>query len=217
MRVVRQVIKIDESKCDGCGKCVVACAEGALQIVDGKARLVSEVYCDGLGACIGDCPQGAITIEEREAEQFDEHAVAQHLAEMGGREKTADAAPIPSALGNWPVQLYLIPPTAPYLRGARLLIAADCVPFACGDFHNQILAGKVLLVGCPKLDDASLYVEKLSQIFAHNAPESVEIAFMEVPCCSGLVRIVQEALRRANMDLQPTLTRISIRGERLDG
>ncbi len=248
MERLRKIIKIDEEKCDGCGQCVPACVEGALQIIDGKARLVREQYCDGLGACLGDCPQGAITIEERVADEFDEKAVKEHLAKDAAAEASpqphaaapaagcpgavafaldqpaADEAavsspedsPSPSRLGNWPVQLRLIPVQAPYLQGARLLIAADCVPFALADFHQRFLAGRVLLVGCPKLDDADFYRNKLSQIFATNDIQSVDVLHMEVPCCFGLVRLVQLALEDSGKQIPASVTNIGVRGEVLE-
>ncbi|MCJ7745606.1 MAG: 4Fe-4S binding protein, partial [Actinobacteria bacterium] len=177
---VRNVVRIDEEKCDGCGECVHACAEGAIQIIDGKARLISETYCDGLGVCLGECPQDAITIEEREAEEFDEDAVRRHLEEeesgtlecgcpgstpqviercelQDKKGEPGEAAEVVSRLGNWPVQIQLLPAKAPYFDGASLLIAADCVPFAYADFHRKLLEGKTLLIGCPKLDSAEFY------------------------------------------------------------
>jgi len=191
----RKIIKIDEEKCNGCGLCVPSCAEGAIQIIDGKARLVSETFCDGLGACLGECPEGALTIEEREADGFDEKEVEKHLEQMkkhaaavepprvhGGcpgslarslepkaPPKAAESgAPTPSQLRNWPVQLHLAPVKAPYFKDAKLLIAADCVPFAYADFHKDFLADRVVIIGCPKLDDSSAYLEKLINIFAQN-------------------------------------------------
>jgi len=234
----RKIVNIDETKCNGCGRCVTACAEGAIEIVDGKARLVSETYCDGLGACLGECPQEAIIIEEREAEAFDAEAVEKHL---GGLHASAHAEPdtlacgcpsttsqilersesaavasvesIPSQLGNWPVQLRLAPPTASYLPGARLLISADCVPFAFADFHRTLLSGRVLLVGCPKLDDTAFYREKLAQILRENEVESVDVAYMEVPCCFGLVNLVRQAVELSGRRIPVAVTKVSIRGE----
>jgi len=237
--MIRKIVLIDEAKCNGCGECATACAEGAIEIVDGKARLVSESYCDGLGACLGECPQAAITIEERAAEAFDEEATQAHLAHAGAKvhvETLACGCPgsaaqslergsapfseagvsAPSQLGNWPVQLRLAPPTAPYLQGARLLVAADCVPFAFADFHRKLLAGRTVLVGCPKLDDAAFYREKLTQVFRENDIESVEIAHMEVPCCFGLVQLVRQAVEESGKDLPVTITKIGIRGEILE-
>jgi len=233
MKNKRKIITIDEEKCDGCGLCVSACAEGALQIIDGKARLVSETYCDGLGACIGDCPQGAITLTEREADAFDEKAVAAHLAKpaaalpcgcpgstvqtiapLGIQEAPSKAAP--SRLTNWPVQLMLVPTNAPYLRDADLAIAADCVPCACGDFHERFVKGRVLIIACPKLDDSAYYVEKLTEMFQSNPIRSLVIPFMEVPCCSGLVRIVQAALQNSGKTLPVRFVKIAANGRILD-
>lgn len=246
----RKIVQIDEEKCDGCGLCVPSCAEGAIQIIDGKARLVSEVYCDGLGACLGECPQGAISIEEREAEAFDEGAVREHLAKARQEEtgeaatalekarpphggggcpgalartlqlqKAAPSAPRaegeearPSALSNWPVQLSLAPVKAPFFQGAKLLIAADCVPFALAGFHERFLDGRTLLIGCPKLDDVQPYVEKLAQIFAQNEIQSVDVVFMEVPCCYGLVQLVRMALQSAGKPIPATFTKVGIQG-----
>ena len=223
MKVTRQIIRVDESACSGCGKCVLSCAEGALQVVDGKARLVGEVLCDGMGACIPECPQGAITIEEREAEKFDPEVATDRLGALGAPQHhparpqagLADTS-ASSQLGNWPVQLRLVSPTASFLRRAKLVIAADCVPFAFADFHRRFAAGRVVLVGCPKLDDADFYREKLAQLFAHNDVASVEVVHMEVPCCHGLVRIVEDALRQSGKQLPVTLARIGIRGQIVD-
>ncbi len=248
----RKIVEIDQSKCNGCGLCVSACAEGAIQIVDGKARLVSEVYCDGLGACLGHCPQDAIRIIQRDAAPFDQQAVERHLAALAacdaatrrhdpsghkslaqhsggcpglavislGQQAVASAeiaqqgpSAAHSALGNWPVQLKLVPPHAPYLSGAELLLAADCVPFAQADFHQRFLPGRVLLVGCPKLDDAQFYVEKLAAILQTARPRSLTVVHMEVPCCTGLVRIAQAAVRAAGAELLLHEATVSIRGE----
>jgi Pyruvate/2-oxoacid:ferredoxin oxidoreductase delta subunit len=176
----RKIIKIDEAKCNGCGLCIPNCREGAIKIIDGKARLIGDVLCDGLGACLGHCPQGAITMEEREAVAFDEAAGACTHQE--------------SQLRQWPVQLRLVPAQAPYLNVSDLLICADCVPFACADFHSRFLQGKVLLVACPKLDDPQAYKEKLDQIIAQNDFKSIVYARMEVPCCAGLVNVIKQAL-----------------------
>ena len=247
--MIRNIIRIDEEKCNGCAQCVHACAEGAIRIIDGKARLVSNVYCDGLGACIGECPQGALTIEEREADEFDEQAVKQHLSRQtrgknaasenspgkpdtlacgcpgsasqtlrprepaSSRARSADGGAVPSALGNWPVQLHLVPEAAPYLKGAHLVISADCVPFAFADFHKKFLSGRALVVGCPKLDDTESYREKLALMFRQNDFKAIEVLFMEVPCCSGLVHTVRSALKKSGADLPLTLTRIGIRGK----
>lgn len=180
----RKIVRIDEERCDGCGLCVPSCAEGAIRVIDGKARLVAEIYCDGLGACLGTCPRDAIAIEERVAEDFDPAAVERHLA--GG-----------SCLSTWPVQLALVPPTAPFLAGADLLICADCVPFAVPDFHRRYLKGRAVLVGCPKLDNPGAYQEKLREIIGAARPASVVVLRMEVPCCGGIARAAIDAVSQA--------------------
>jgi ferredoxin len=249
-RTNRDIIRIDEEKCDGCGRCVTACAEGAIEIIDGKARLVSETYCDGLGACIGKCPRGALTIEAREADAFDEKAAKRHLAPgaSGAAASVSSRAAVhncaftcpgsaaqvlrdrgtipvastsngaaPSAeLGQWPVQLHLVPVTAPYFQNADLLISADCVPFAFADFHRRFLRGRALVVGCPKLDDVDSYRQKLAEIFRQNDIRMVEVAHMEVPCCFGLVRLVQMALKDSGNSIPLVLTEVGIRGEILE-
>jgi len=230
---LRNIVKIDEDKSDGCGQCVNACAEGAIEIIDGKAKLVSEIYCDGLGACLGECPQGAITIEQREAEEFNEEATKTYLAGKSNRAQdglsqdagrhehegfkcpgsmakvfdrkpksasTTDAE-IPSQLSHWPVQLKLVSPHAPYFKNADLLLVADCVPFAMGDFHNRLLSGRSIAVGCPKLDDAQLYIEKLGEIIKVGLPNSLTVVHMEVPCCFGLTHIAREAITRSGVSL----------------
>jgi Pyruvate/2-oxoacid:ferredoxin oxidoreductase delta subunit len=173
---IRKIVKIDEQKCNGCGQCIVNCPEGALAIVDGKARVVKESYCDGLGACIGTCPVDAITLEQRDADPFDE------------------AAGSPSQLRQWPIQLELVRPDAPFLQNADLLLVAGCVPFALADFHQRFLRDRAVVVGCPKLNDADAYYAKLVNVFAQSAPRSLTILRMEVPCCSGLCRITEKAL-----------------------
>jgi len=236
--VLRNIVKIDEKKCNGCGLCIPACAEGALQIIDGKARLVKDIYCDGLGACLGKCPQDAITITQREAEEFNEKAAEKHV-------KTTRTAPAdhtrftgcpstqttqfkteekPSTnitekrttkLSTWPVQLKLLPPNAPFLKNADLLIAADCVPFAYADFHEDMLKNHTLAIGCPKLDDAALYRNKLAQIFRMSNIRSVTVVNMEVPCCFGLHRLVQEALELSGKKVPLRQETINIRGEKI--
>jgi len=231
---LRNIVHIDRDKCDGCGQCVTACAEGAIAIIDGKAILVSEVYCDGLGACLGHCPRNAITIEQREAAAFDERATAEHLS---GRKAAPEAAvsvcpglasmmlgPAPgpaadgdplaaSRLGHWPVQLKLVPTTAPYFADADLLLAADCVPFVVGDFHRRFLNGRSVVVGCPKLDDADFYVEKLASILAGNTIKSLTVVHMQVPCCSGLTRLARRAVAEASRPARFDDVTISLRGE----
>jgi Pyruvate/2-oxoacid:ferredoxin oxidoreductase delta subunit len=232
---VRNVVKIDEDKCNGCGLCATACAEGAIKIIDGKAKLVSDTYCDGLGACLGHCPVDAITVEPREAADFNEEAVKAHLgheAKKAGplfgcpglamhqfESKPVSAAEpenpqaVPSQLGQWPVQLKLVSPTAPYFADSDLLLVADCVAFAMGDFHQRFLKGRSVAVGCPKLDDAQFYIEKLAQILQANNLRSLTVVHMEVPCCSGLVRIAREAIALSGKAMYFEDVTISLRGE----
>ena len=285
----RKIIKIDEEKCNGCSLCIPNCPEGALQIIDEKVRLVSDLFCDGLGACIGHCPEGAITVEEREAEEYDEKKVMENIVKQGknvirahlnhlkehdqaeylkeavdylkerkievpreeespplehkcppaGKHGHPAFAPCPgskvmdfsgegkprpgksdtlgaaSQLRQWPVQITLVPPIAPYLKGADLLIAADCVPFAYADFHPHLLKGKVLLIGCPKLDDADSYKEKLTQIMKINDLKSITCAHMEVPCCFGLVDIVKSAISASGKEIPFSEVTLSVKGEEL--
>ena len=232
---VRNIVKIDEEKCTGCGLCVTACAEGAIEIVDGKAKLVSEVYCDGLGACLGHCPEDAITIEQRDCAQFDEEATAEYLAD---KQKTHTLAPagfscpgakamqlnvepdgpqaqtgdVSSRLGQWPVQFGLVSPSAAYFKNADLLVAADCVPFAMGDFHQKLLNGRAIAVGCPKLDDIAPYIDKLAEIIKINDLKSLTVVHMVVPCCSGLVHTVKEAIRISGKSLGYTDITIDLDG-----
>ena len=232
---VRKIVKIDENLCDGCGKCIINCAEGALEIVHGKARLMKEIYCDGLGVCLGECPQDAITIEERDADAFDEEAVAEHLAEAkpqaaplpcgcpgsamrqmsppdAGSEAVGEAAP--SQLSHWPVQLALVPPSAPFLQEAEVLLVADCVPFALADFHQRFLhGGRPVLVACPKLDNPEPYVAKLAAMFEQSSLRSLTIVHMEVPCCSGLCRLVEEALKASSASAPIREITISVDGK----
>jgi Fe-S-cluster-containing hydrogenase component 2 len=233
----RKIIRIDREKCTGCGQCASACVEGAIEMRDGKAFLARDSFCDGLGACVGECPAGALTIEERDADDFDEHAAREQVDGKAARlpvpapacgcpSATArslkpDAAPassqaFPSQLSTWPVQIALIPVTAPYFAGSDLLLAADCTAFAFPDFHRRFLKGRVALVGCPKLDDAKFYADKLTDIFAGNDIRSLEVAYMQVPCCSSLVRIALEARRRSGSSFPIRLTRISLDGQILD-
>lgn len=278
----RKIINIDEQKCNGCGLCIPNCPEGAIQIIDKKARLVSDLFCDGLGACIGRCPQGAIIIEEREAEAYDERKVMENVIRQGenvikahlehlkadnqmeylkeatdflkernieipleqgslsathkhavsfecpgskmidfrkkeekstGKELSMDK--VESHLRQWPVQIMLVSPSAPYFNNADLLIAADCVPFAYADFHQDLLKGKVLLVGCPKLDDISVYKEKISQVINNNHLKSITYVHMEVPCCFGLINIIQQAITSSDKNIPFKEVNISIKGEKL--
>ena len=260
--MIREIVSIDEELCNGCGECVPACAEGAIRMVDGKARLVSDTLCDGLGACLGHCPQGAIKIERREATPFDEAAVRRHQAGLEafasgphrdnresvtrpGAEKPAGSVHpgcpssrfarlerVPcrsdagvkaggdagvtdqdSELTHWPVQLRLLPPTAPVLHGARLLVAADCVPVAYAGFHAELLRDHVVVVACPKLDDPTGYVEKLTEMIRHNDLAEIAVARMEVPCCGGILRMVLRARELAESDVGVNDVLISVRGE----
>jgi len=214
MKVLRKIVKIDEEKCNGCGLCIPSCREGALQIIDGKARLVSDVYCDGLGACLGECPQGAITIEERVAEEFDEEEAKIHLEEKKETPTTSDTAPKSSALAQWPIQLRLVNPKAPYFQNADLNVVADCAPFAYGNFHQDFLKEKSIVVGCPKFDDAQFYEEKLADIFRKSKIKNVVVVNMEVPCCNGLHYIVKKAVERSGKNIPVKQVIIGIKGER---
>lgn len=238
MRKLRKIVRIDEGKCTGCGECVIACAEDAIQIVDGKAKIVSETYCDGLGACLGECPEGAISIEEREAEEFDEEATEAHIKRVKELEQSAPMAcpgsmamrlnraaaatenapseSTPSELTNWPVQLMLVSPSASYFQDADLLIVADCVPFAMADFHTRFLRGRPVIIGCPKLDDADFYVKKMTELLKQSSVKSLTVVHMEVPCCSGLNYIVSRAVAASGKDIPVEDITISIQGEVMD-
>lgn len=232
--VVRNIVKMDEEKCDGCGLCVKACAEGAIRIIDGKAKLVSEIYCDGLGACLGLCPQDAITVERRESTEFDEEATKKHLAEEQkaqsgtdficpgimattlrdkGKTSNKPSGPVSSQLCQWPVQLKLVSPNAPYFANADLLLVADCVPFAMGDFHDRFLKERSIVVGCPKLDDVGFYIEKLASILKANNVSSLTVIHMEVPCCSGLTYIAREAVAASGSKLSFEDVTVGLRGD----
>jgi Pyruvate/2-oxoacid:ferredoxin oxidoreductase delta subunit len=242
MTVKRKIIEIDEDLCDGCGTCVPSCAEGALQMVDGKARLIGELYCDGLGACLGDCPTGALTIVEREAEEFDEEAVEQLLKKRdasGGEKATASGGGCPSAqiqtfvqettcqranmpvthresdssLSHWPIQVRLVPPHAPFLKGADLLVAADCTPVAYPHFHRDFLEGKAVMIGCPKFDDKNEYIQKFADIFQEANIHSVAVVVMEVPCCSALPIMVKQGMERAGKKIPMEEIVISAQGD----
>ncbi|MFC1946536.1 ATP-binding protein [Chloroflexota bacterium] len=232
IKVKRSIVKIDEEKCNGCGLCVPSCAEGALQIIDGKAKLVSEIYCDGLGACLGECPQGAITIEERTAVEYDEEATKVHLEGMKEEEELAcgcasanvaqfvetgtsadDMISRRSLLGHWPVQLTLVPPNAPFFQDADLVIAADCVPFAYPGFHQDFLKDHALVVACPKLDDFQAHLAKLTEVLKQSSVKSLKVVHMEVPCCSGLVHMAKQAIQQSGRDIPMEEVTIGIKGE----
>ena len=249
---MREIVIIDEEKCDGCGECVPSCAEGAIQIIDGKAKLVADNLCDGLGNCLGVCPKGAITIEKRSSDEFDEAAVEVHLASMKSPETACPApaeqtteptmacgcpgtlarklapsetgtdaantsspgAAMPSRLGHWPVQLMLVPAVAPMWENANILIAADCVVVAMPDFHERLLKGRNVAIGCPKFDDLAHYENKMTEIFKNNSIQSVTVAQMEVPCCNGIVTAVRNAwINSGKTDLKLTIMMISVQGK----
>jgi ferredoxin len=266
-KILRKIIKIDENLCNGCGRCIPNCPEGALQIIDGKVRLVSDLFCDGLGACVGKCPTGAMQVIERPAEDYDERKVMKNIVSMGkatvaahlihlkehgaieyykaavdylaeegislpkeahgcpgsrmmhtkkpaisSSSKLSDGSTQQSALQQWPVQISLLNPAAPYFQDADLLVAADCVPLAYADFHAKLLSGRIVAIGCPKFDDTDAYVEKFLQIFKNNHIQSITVARMEVPCCGGLMQVVREALRISNKPIPLKEAVISIGG-----
>ncbi len=206
--MIRKIIKIDRARCNGCGLCVNACHEGAIELVDGRAMLARESYCDGLGDCLPACPMGAITFEEREAPAYDEAAVLAAKA----KKAALSGAKVPGQLGQWPVQIKLVPVTVPWLEGADVLIAADCTAYAYGNFHNDFIRGRVTLVGCPKLDSVD-YSEKLAAIFAGNAIGSVTLTRMLVPCCGGLEVAVKKAIAASGKKLPLRIVTVSPDGE----
>ena len=227
VRTVRKIVRIDEEKCNGCGACETKCAESVLKIIDGKARLVSEVYCDGLGACLGECPVGAITIEERPAEEFDEEAVERHVHEEEkeacgcpsaavaefSRDEVISVAAQPSALKHWPVQLTLSPVKSPFFQGADVLLAAQCAAFAYGGFHHDFLKDHALLIACPKLGDIEAHLDKLTQIVAYSGLKSLAVVHMEVPCCSGLVYLAKKAIEASGREIPLKEVTIGVRGD----
>ncbi len=238
----RKIIEINEEKCTGCGACVTKCAEGALQIIDGKAKVVNDVFCDGLGACIGECPEGALRIVEREAPGFDEDAVKKHIREDEREHAELSAEPaacgcpgqapmqlkprkgapsgktaaktddLPPELTNWPIQWRLVQPRMPAFHGQEVLIAADCVPFALRDFHGKFLSGRPVIIGCPKLDEQSAYLDKLTDVFKNSGLKSIQIVHMEVPCCFGLEKLVEEAVRRSGKRVPVKVAVVGIEG-----
>jgi ferredoxin len=270
----RKIIKIDEKKCNGCGQCIPNCPEGALKVIDGKARLISDIFCDGLGACIGYCPQGAIITEEREAKKYDEKKVMEnivkagkntiiahlrHLQEHGEtgylhealavlkekgidvdfeekplrssvecgcpgakmidfREETSrgfdESGKRVSHLRQWPVQLHLVPPNAPYFQGNDVLVVADCVGYALADFHKDYLQGKSLVIACPKLDsDTEVYMEKITRLVDDSHVKSLTVMTMQVPCCSGLLALVKQGVERAQGSVPIRSIMVGIKGE----
>lgn len=237
--MLRKIIKIDEEKCNGCGACAVACHEGAIEMINGKAKLIREDYCDGLGDCLPACPTDAISFEEREAPAYNEEAVRQSKMKKHGvklpcgcpgtqsksikREVPTMAAPAPigrpaavtSQLQQWPCQIKLVPVNAPYFDNANLLIAADCTAYAYGNFHNDFIRNHITLIGCPKLDEGD-YAEKLTAIIANNNIKSVKIVRMEVPCCGGIENAVKRALQASGKFIPWQVITISTDGKILD-
>ncbi len=247
MKIVRKILEIDEELCDGCGQCVTGCAEGALDIIDGKAKIISDNLCDGLGACIGECPTGALKIIEREADAFDEAAVERHLESQAGEGRPVmpfptggcpsagmkmfaprsagepappgnivDGPAADSALTHWPIKIRLVPPHAPFLKQAHLLVLADCSAVAFPTLHQDYLKGRVVLIGCPKFDEYQEYIERFAQIFAQADIQSVTAVRMEVPCCAGLLVIVQKAMEKATVDIPLEEVVITARGQRAE-
>ena len=245
MKIMRKIIEIDEELCDGCGLCVPDCAEGSLVVIDGKAKMISDNLCDGLGACLGSCPQGALKIIEREADDFDEEAVEEHLAKQKnqGETKAPKTSGCPSAqlktfapqtpcqtankpvmaagggtssLTHWPVQIRLVPPGAEFLQGADLLVAADCSAVSAPNFQMDFLTGKVVMMGCPKFDDAESYVQRFSEIIANCNLKSITILIMEVPCCSSMNGIIQKAMERAGKNVPVEQITLSTQGAVLE-
>jgi ferredoxin len=227
---LRKIIEIDRDLCDGCGLCTTACDEGALALdEENKAYLVHDLFCDGMGVCLDVCPTGALKIIEREGDAYDPEATRQHVLKTRGAEAVAkvydadatqetDAAgPAPSELTQWPVQLHLVSPFAPWLQGADLLIAADCTAFTRGSFHRDLLKGRKLVIACPKLDNTDGYVEKLADIIRMNALKSLTVAVMTVPCCTGLIRMVQRAIAESGVDIPMDVIVIGIEGEIVEG
>ncbi len=211
IRMKRKIVTIDESRCNGCGACIPKCAEGALQIINGKAKLVKDTYCDGLGACLGQCPQGAITVTEREADAFDEKEVHEYL-KAKGITKPALAASAAPQKPQWPVKLDLVPPKAPFFENANLLLAADCAPVALKNFHD-LMAGKRVIIGCPKFNDARAYAAKLTDILSLNNIASVTVVHMEVPCCTGLKWAVNKALEGSGKKVPVKELEVKIGGD----
>lgn len=231
--MLRKIVEINEDKCTGCGLCISACHEGALQLVNGKARLVSDAYCDGLGACLPECPAGAISIVEREAAAFDEEAVKKHMETQGPQaetlacscpgssvrvlEKSQDCScpsgtPVASQLGQWPCQIKLVPVNAPFLDNADLLIAADCSAYAYANFHEDFMKNRITLIGCPKLDNVD-YAEKLTQMFRLHTIKSITVARMTVPCCGSLVNMVRQAVVNSGKDIAVNVVTIDTDGK----
>ncbi|MCI5222010.1 MAG: 4Fe-4S ferredoxin [Candidatus Electrothrix sp. AR4] len=243
MKKMRKIIEINEELCTGCGECVPDCAEGSLQIIDGKARLVEDKLCDGLGACLGSCPTGALTIIEREADEFDEEAVEQFLANQKQKQAQTSVpisggcpsaqlktmqpinpsqatneptSQVGSALTHWPVQIRLIPPSAPFLENCDLLIAADCTAVTYGNLQQNFIQGRTVMMGCPKFDDQQLYVDRFTELFKTRKLNSVTILIMEVPCCSAMLQIARKAYDDAETTVPVRQVVVSTQGKIID-
>lgn len=214
--MIRKIITIDEDKCNGCGICAEACHEDAIGIIDGKAKLLRDDYCDGLGDCLPTCPTGAISFTQREALAFNKEEVEKNMAAKKAAQEAsgepAAAAPVESQLRQWPVQIKLVAPNAAFFDGADLLIAADCVPFAYGDFHNSFMKNRVPIVGCPKLDSVD-YSEKLTEILKNNDIKSVTVVKMEVPCCGGMEYAAKQALENSGKFIPSQVITITTDGK----
>jgi ferredoxin len=212
--IKRKIVNINENLCNGCGNCIPKCAEGALQILNGKAKIIKETYCDGLGACLGQCPQGAISLTEREAEAFDEKETKNHLQNKTTptQPQTIQADSTPQK-PQWPVKLNLVPTKAPFFENANLLLAADCAPIALKNFHDTLMLGKRVIIGCPKFDDARAYAQKLTEILKQNNIATITVAHMEVPCCVGLKWAVNKALESSGKQIPVKEYEIKIGGE----
>ena len=228
----RKIIEIDRDLCNGCASCTTACAEGAIELEgEGRAALARDTYCDGLGACLAVCPTGALKVVEKEASAYDEDAAVAHVIAIRGSEAATQihrgeapgaamqhtlpgGVPTPSDLGQWPIQLHLISAAAPCFRECDLLVAADCTAFALGNFHADLLRGKALVIACPKLDRTEGYVEKLAELIAGNTIYSLTVAIMEVPCCSGLLRIVEGAVAESGKNIAVKTVVVGIEGQR---
>ncbi|MDO4289046.1 MAG: 4Fe-4S binding protein [Eubacterium sp.] len=226
--MLRRIVKIDEEKCNGCGLCAAACHEGAIHMVEGKARLMRDDYCDGLGDCLPACPTGAISFEMREALPYDEAAVQAAMAAKkqsaapvgcpGMQQKTrvpveaAEGGAVESQLSQWPVQIKLVSPMAPFLRDCDLLVAADCTAYAYGDFHREFIKGRITLIGCPKLDEGD-YTERLTEVLSHNTIRSIVVTRMQVPCCGGLERAVRQAVKNSGKAISLEVVTISAEGK----
>lgn len=217
----RKIIEIDRDLCNGCGLCTTACDEGALALdEENKAVLVREIFCDGMGMCLNVCPTGALTIVERESDEYDVEATKRHILDTRGPEAVArvhtaetEGTPARSEISQWPIQLHLVSPHAPYFQGAHLLVAADCTAFALGSFHRDLLRGRKMVIACPKLDDTEGYVEKLTDLIRLNHPASVTVAIMTVPCCTGLERMVRTAVQASQLEIPVQTVIVGIDGE----